>query len=83
MPKIKLDDIEYNTEDLSERGLATLKSLQFLEIQLQKLNKEMAIYQTARQVYLSLIKQEISDTDIKPLRSENKTVGKNEDPLSF
>ena len=83
MPKITLDDIDFNTEDLSERGLATLKSLQFLEIQLQKLNNEVAVYQTAKQVYVSLLKKEIADTSIKPAKSENNIIGENEDPLSF
>jgi hypothetical protein len=31
MPKITVDDIEYNTEDLSDNGKAQLASLQFLE----------------------------------------------------
>ena len=33
MPKITVDDIDYNTEDLSENGKAQLASLQFLEMQ--------------------------------------------------
>ena len=59
MPKIKLDEIEYNTEDLSERGQATLKSLQFLETQMQKLRNEIAVYQTAQQTYVAALKAEI------------------------
>ena len=37
MPKITVDGIEYNTEDLSDNGKAQLASLQFLEAQMQKL----------------------------------------------
>ena len=48
MPKITVDDIEYNTEDLSENGKAQLASLQFLEVQMNKLKAEIAVYQTAR-----------------------------------
>ena len=33
MPKITIDKIEYNTEDLSEAGVAQVASLQFLEVQ--------------------------------------------------
>ena len=40
MPKIKIDDLEYNTEDLSERGLDQLRSLQFVETQMLHLQKE-------------------------------------------
>lgn len=67
MPKIKLDDIEYNTEDLSERGLATLKSLQFLEAQLQKLKNEIAVYQTAQRTYVAALKAEIQKSGIQPI----------------
>lgn len=70
MPKIKLDEIEYNTEDLSERGQATLKSLQFLEVQMQKLRNELAVYQTAQQTYVATLKAEIKSPGIEPLPAE-------------
>jgi hypothetical protein len=73
MPKIKLDDAEYNTEDLSERGHATLNSLQFLEIQLHKLKSEVAIYKTAQRVYLDTLKSEIKKSNIEPLSLTAKT----------
>ena len=59
MPKIKIDDIEYNTEDLSENGKAQLASLQFLEVQMNKLKSEIAVYQTARASYVSALKAEL------------------------
>lgn len=71
MPKIKLDDIEYNTEDLSEHGQATLRSLQFLEVQLQKLKNDIAVYQTAQSTYVSVLKAEITSLGIEPLPTEN------------
>lgn len=74
MPKLTLDEIEYNTEDLSERGQATLHSLQFLEIQLKKLKNEVAVYQTAQRTYLSALRQEISSTGIKPLPEKDNDV---------
>ena len=43
MPKITIDEIEYNTEDLSDNGKAQLASLQFLEVQLNKIQSEIAI----------------------------------------
>ena len=70
MPKLKLDDIEYNTEDLSEEGKATLKSLQFLELQIQKLRNEIAIYNTAKQVYVAALAAEIKDNGIEPRAQE-------------
>ena len=57
MPKITVDGIEYNTEDLTENGKAQLASLQFLEAQMSKLKSEIAVYQTARNLYTSALKK--------------------------
>lgn len=59
MPKITVDDIEYNSEDLSENGKAQLASLQFLEVQMNKLKSEIAVYQTARISYIAALKGEL------------------------
>lgn len=59
MPKITVDNIEYNTEDLSDNGKAQLASLQFLEAQMNKLNNEIAVYQTARNAYVKALKEEL------------------------
>lgn len=59
MPKITVDGIEYNTEDLTDNGKAQLASLQFLEVQLNKLNGELAVYQTAKNAYVNALKEEL------------------------
>ena len=59
MPKIKIDDIEYNSEDLSEQGKLQLASLQYLEGQMQNLHHEIEVYQTARRSYVTALKAEI------------------------
>ncbi len=59
MPKITVDGIEYNTEDLSENGKAQLASLQFLENQMKKLKSEIAVYQTAHSSYAAALKSEL------------------------
>jgi hypothetical protein len=61
MPKITVDGIEYNTEDLSDNGKAQLASLQFLEVQMKKLQSEIAVYQTARNSYLAALKAELDN----------------------
>jgi hypothetical protein len=70
MPKITIDNIDYNTEDLTENGRAQLASLQFLEGQMQKIRNEMAVYQTAQRTYVAALKAEIEKSGIKPIRSE-------------
>ena len=59
MPKITVDGIEYNTEDLTENSKAQLASLQFLEVQMNKLKSEIAVYQTARSSYVVALKEEL------------------------
>ena len=59
MPHITVDDVEYNTEDLTENGKAQLASLQFLEVQMKKLQAEIAVYQTAKSAYVAELKIEI------------------------
>jgi len=61
MPKVTIDDIEYNTEDLSENGKAQLASLQFLESQMNKIKAEIAVYQTARNSYAAALKAELPE----------------------
>ena len=60
MPKITVDGIEYNTEDLSDNGKAQLASLQFLEVQMTKLKNEIAVYNTAKNGYIAALKAELS-----------------------
>ena len=59
MPMFKIDDVEYNTEDLSDNGKAQLASLQFLEMQMTKLKNELAVYQTAKISYINALKKEL------------------------
>lgn len=61
MPKITVDEIEYNTEDLTENGKAQLVSLQFLESQMSRLKAEIAVYQTARHAYVAALKAELDN----------------------
>ena len=61
MPKITLDGVEYNSEDLSDNGKAQLASLQFIEAQMKRLRSEVAVYQTARNNYVTALKGEIGE----------------------
>lgn len=60
MPKIKIGELEYNTEDLTDNGKAQLASLQFLEVQMAKLKNEIAVFQTARNAYVAALKAELA-----------------------
>ena len=60
MPQITVDDVEYNTEDLTDNGKAQLASLQFLEVQMRKLQNEISVYQTSRNAYIAALKAELA-----------------------
>jgi len=59
MPKITIDNIEYNTEDMSDNAKAQLASLQFLEVQMTKIKSEIAVYETAKSAYIQSLKTEL------------------------
>ena len=59
MPKIKIDDLEFNSEDLSENGKGLLTSLQFVEVHIKKLNDELAVLKTSKKVYENMVRQKL------------------------
>ncbi len=63
MLKINLDGVEYNADDLSENGKAQAASLQFLEAQMNKLQSEISVYQTARNSYVAALKAELDEAN--------------------
>lgn len=64
MPKFTVDGIDYHTEDLSDEGTAQLANLQFLEGQMLKLRKEIAVYETAKATYVRGLKAELEKIDV-------------------
>ena len=51
MPTIKIDNVDYDLDKLSDEAKAQLVSLQFCDQELQRLQDQAAAYQTARQAY--------------------------------
>lgn len=59
MPHIKIGDMEFNSEDLSDLGKAHLANFDFVEKQLRRMQSEILAFQTARQTYLVALKIEM------------------------
>ena len=59
MPKFVLDGIEYNSEDLDDKGNALLTSMKFSENKIRALNAEINVFQTAKTTYLNELKSEL------------------------
>jgi hypothetical protein len=51
MPTIKIDNVDYDTDKLSDEAKAQLVSLQFCDQELARLQAQTAAYQTARMAY--------------------------------
>ena len=65
MAKIKIDDVEYDTEDMSDNAKAQLASLQFNDVHINRLRNELAIADTARIAYTAALKNELEKGDTK------------------
>ena len=57
--KIKLDDTEYDVENLSDQAKQTLASLQFATTRMQELINMQALLQRAKKSYSESLKQEM------------------------
>ena len=57
---ITIDDVQYNLDDISEEAKMQLMSIQFVDGQLQQLNNEWAVSDTARIGYTNALKAELA-----------------------
>ena len=57
MPIIKIDDQDYDFDQLSDNAKAQLASLQFVDAELQRLNAQTAVLQTARMAYAKALSE--------------------------
>ena len=60
MALITIDDVEYNTEFLSETANAQVVSLQFVQQELARLEAQIAVFKTAESGYAKALKGELS-----------------------
>ena len=58
--KVTIDNVEYKLDELSDEARAQLINIQFVEAQLQQLNNEWAVSDTARIGYTNALKAELS-----------------------
>tara|TARA_B110000008_G_scaffold248410_1_gene260474 strand:- start:50 stop:268 length:219 start_codon:yes stop_codon:yes gene_type:complete len=62
--KITIDDLEYNLDELSDDAKAQLMNIQFVDAQLQQLNNELAVSDTARIGYTNALKGELAKIEV-------------------
>ena len=59
MAKIKIDGVDYNTDDLSEEGRELVERLSYLTRSLEELKNRMALLYKAKNGYIEDLKTEI------------------------
>jgi hypothetical protein len=61
MTTIKIDDKEYDTETMTEAAKNQLIHMQTIDMEINRLNMQLAIHQTARAAYGNALKQELEN----------------------
>ena len=59
---IKINDKTYTLENLSDRAKELIQSINFADQQIEQLNNEWAIADTARIAYTKALKSSVEDT---------------------
>lgn len=62
MPNINIDGKDYDLDQLSEEARSQLASLQFVDNELQRLNAQSAVLQTARMAYSKALNDALPKT---------------------
>ena len=63
MPTIKIDNQDYELDQLSTESKAQLISLQFCDQELARLQAQAAAYQTARMAYAKALQESLPNLD--------------------
>tara|TARA_B100000575_G_C22773188_1_gene458999 strand:+ start:136 stop:354 length:219 start_codon:yes stop_codon:yes gene_type:complete len=63
--KVTIDEKEYVIDDLSENAKAQITNIQFVDAQLQQLNNELAVADTARIGYTNALKVELEKINVE------------------
>lgn len=63
MPTIKIDNIEYDLDAISDEAKAQLQMLQVTDAEIARLNSLLAIAQTARNAYARALNELLPKTE--------------------
>tara|TARA_B110000879_G_scaffold194960_1_gene263239 strand:- start:336 stop:527 length:192 start_codon:yes stop_codon:yes gene_type:complete len=61
MAKITIDEKEYESDDMSEEAQAQLKSLQFVDVEINRNQMKAAALQTARNAYAQALQAALEE----------------------
>jgi len=61
MATIKIDGVDYNTDDISEKGKEQLASIRFAQNEIQSLEARIAVCKTALAAYTQALQNELNN----------------------
>ena len=59
MSTVTIDNKEYSLKSLSDEAKSQLASIQFVDAELQRLNNQAAVFQTARATYAKALQESL------------------------
>ena len=62
MPIIKIDENDYELDTLADEAKAQLGMIQFVDAELQRVNAQTAVLQTARMAYAKALNEALAPT---------------------
>jgi len=70
MTTVNIDNKEYDVDKLPENAKAQLRSLQFVDAELQRLAAQAAAYKTARAAYAKALQQALVELPASPFAGD-------------
>lgn len=67
MSTITINDIEYDIDALSDEARGQVRSIQFIDAELEKLNARIATMSTARMSYAAALQELLETEDGRPI----------------
>lgn len=61
MAKITIDDVEYDTDEISDNAKAQLQNVLFCDRKIAEIRSEMAVLKTARSAYARNLSQQLQN----------------------
>jgi len=68
--KLKVNDIEYNVDDLSKEAKEQLVNLRFAETEVRRLQAQLAMAQTARNAYQQALMMQLPKKEVAEVSEE-------------
>ncbi len=61
MPKVKIDEKEFEYDELSDESKQQVNNLRFVQAELQRLQSLIGVTKTAEQVYINALKNTVEN----------------------